>query len=236
MPQSSILQCFDELAPIGDKSGTRAHHRFEALAEASTTSNGDRKSSNFEVPISEFVRPSKRRLKTVRRMTNTKEKYYGNTCAEGCQCKSEQREEFPSICPPKEVPGLPETAMWGHDKSRKGSLAMTDALVIKDVPVRPETAVWGHGKSHKGSSVDTKATVELKVPARSEIAIWGHDKIVKGSLAEASKHRWSRKRSVGFDDAVADEGGGKVQMFLAKLHALIRRLLMFFTLGMSHQS
>ena len=167
-----------------------------------------------EYPISDFIRPSKKKLKKTKHMINTKERRFGGDCVDGCKCE-ERSEDFPILNPSSEDPGLPEAAMWGYGKGHKDSLAKSEALT--GMPARSEAAMWGHDKSHKGSLASTRAEVELKnvaiargqlhqSPRLPEAAMWGHDKSHKGSLAEVRTSRWGTRKAVRFADAVDTKG------------------------------
>ena len=140
----------DELAPIGDKPATNIFNRYAILNDDETPSEEeDGESSAIKVPIEEFIRPTRKKLKNIKYLINAKMNQHA-ACAEGCKCEDASREEFPAIVEPSHIPGLPEAAMSGLE----GSVAKTFASVI--LPARSETAVSGH----KGSVASAGAEVK----------------------------------------------------------------------------
>ena len=116
--------------------------------------------SPMTVPLSDFIRPSKRKLKKKQRFINTKE-MQNKSCVAGCHCEEDRHSEFPELSPQSEDPGLPETAVWGLGKGLQGSSAKTDASTV--MPARPEAGVLGQSERLKGSTTEVDATVKTAV-------------------------------------------------------------------------
>ena len=199
---SRVPRTHDEHAPISDKPATSVFNRYADLnVEETPSEEEDGESSQIKVPIEEFIRPTRKKLKKIKYLINAKMKQ-GAACAEGCKCEDADREEFPAIVetsqvvkrllllpkspriedtgvfnesPGRQIPGLPEAAMSGLE----GSVAKTFASTI--LPARSEFAVSGH----KGSAARDDAKVEAKAPVRSETVMLGH----KGSITEGRELR-----------------------------------------------
>ena len=192
---SRVLQSFDELAPIGDKSDACTSNRYSVLAGTE-----DKTSGMTEVPIREFIRPPTKRQE--RRFKETAKKFAKTyvQCINGCKCEDQDREDFPHLSgsPQDEADVLNQWPGTFTDAKFMATIAELDSKVEKsfidhgkiigDAPARSEVAVWGH----KGSSA-------RKVPASSEIAVWGH----KGSSAKSAASYTSSHREHGGEKVVA---------------------------------
>mgnify|MGYP003335226922 CR=1 FL=1 len=88
--ESRAPQAFDGFTLIGDKPATSIQNRFEALTSDDMREEVE-ESPTMQIPIAEFIKPSRNNLKKTRYMINQKMKRYPG-CIDGCKCEEPERE------------------------------------------------------------------------------------------------------------------------------------------------
>ena len=71
-PPSRVLPAFDEHAPISDKPATSVSNRFSALSDRSSRDDEKDGCPTVELPLEQFVKPSKKKLKKIKYLINAK--------------------------------------------------------------------------------------------------------------------------------------------------------------------